>query len=101
MARCLPLVEIIYLNEKIDFIKNWVNLLDGLTEIALASVKHLCVIFLFNVTAGGLGMRIVGGKSMADGSVGAYVTHVIKGGPADAQAGIRVGEYKQDSCIPA
>ncbi|XP_064606710.1 regulating synaptic membrane exocytosis protein 2-like isoform X2 [Liolophura sinensis] len=41
---------------------------------------------------GGLGMRIVGGKSMADGSVGAYVTHVIKGGPADAQAGIRVGD---------
>ena len=35
--------------------------------------------------AQGLGMRVVGGRAGPGGSLGAYVTVVTKGGPADTQ----------------
>ncbi|ESO92450.1 hypothetical protein LOTGIDRAFT_121024, partial [Lottia gigantea] len=40
----------------------------------------------------GLGMRIVGGQESENGEMGAYVTMVIKGGPADVQGGIKEGD---------
>ncbi len=43
------------------------------------------------VSAAGLGMRVVGGKSNFDGKLGAFVMQVVSGGPAD-QNGIRQGQ---------
>ena len=37
-------------------------------------------------------MRIMGGKMTPDGSLGTFVTNVVKGGPAD-QNSIRPGKY--------
>ena len=38
----------------------------------------------------GLGMRVVGGKQGPDNKLGAYVTWLVRGGPAD-MAGIAEG----------
>ena len=48
------------------------------------------------VTAAGWGMRVVGGKSNFDGKLGAFVTHVVSGGPAD-ENGIRKGKNPNTS----
>ncbi|KAK6188394.1 hypothetical protein SNE40_004575 [Patella caerulea] len=40
----------------------------------------------------GLGMRVVGGKEGDSGELGAFVSMVIKGGPADVQGGIKEGD---------
>jgi len=50
---------------------------------------QLCMLSL----AQGLGMRVVGGRAGPGGSLGAYVTVVTKGGPADTQ-GITEGIYR-------
>ncbi|XP_067678903.1 regulating synaptic membrane exocytosis protein 2-like [Haliotis asinina] len=41
---------------------------------------------------GGLGMRVVGGKDCDNGTLGAFVVMVTKGGPADMQGRIRIGD---------
>ena len=45
--------------------------------------KFHCISYFLFLIAQGLGMRIVGGTCGPDGVLGAYVTLVIKGGPAD------------------
>ena len=49
---------------------------------------------IISFAAAGLGMRVVGGKSNFDGKLGAFVTQVVSGGPAD-QNGIRQGKEHQ------
>ncbi|XP_046357037.1 regulating synaptic membrane exocytosis protein 1-like isoform X1 [Haliotis rufescens] len=41
---------------------------------------------------GGLGMRVVGGKDCDNGTLGAFVVMITKGGPADMQGRIRIGD---------
>ena len=56
---------------------------------------HLTIVSLcFIILAAGWGMRVVGGKANFDGKLGAFVTQVASGGPAD-QNGIRKGKKKR------
>lgn len=65
-------------------------LLCGRPNIGLVLLLPL-LIFL---SAGGFGMRVVGGKQGLDKKLGTFVTSVIKGGPADA-AGIIEGNRRR------
>ena len=38
------------------------------------------------------GLRVVGGKMTDDGKLGAFITEVRKGGPADRQAQLQIGK---------
>ena len=60
-------------------------------SVCLSIKLHLTIVSLcFLLVAAGWGMRVVGGKANFDGKLGAFVTQVASGGPAD-QSGIRKG----------
>jgi len=37
------------------------------------------------------GLKVVGGKMTDDGKLGAFITEIRKGGPADRQAQLQIG----------
>ena len=39
------------------------------------------------------GLKVVGGKMTDDGKLGAFITEIRKGGPADRQAQLQIGRY--------
>jgi len=45
------------------------------------------------------GLKVVGGKMTDDGKLGAFVTEIRKGGPADRQAQLQIGIYWITLCV--
>ncbi len=60
-------------------------------RIAYYSLFNYSFYTFEGIQTNGLGMRIIGGHEWEDGSLGCFVTLVIKGGPADMNS-IEVGD---------
>lgn len=58
-------------------------------------VYSFSINFCFRVTARGFGMRVVGGKTGADGRLFAYIVWTVPGGPAE-KGGLQQGDKVSD-----